>query len=349
VRAEECSVKGAVDPGSVVVRDAAGAGGRTLVRGRDYEADLDWGSLGRMPDGGIAADQPVFVSYRYWPRRLDSIVLGAEGAITLRPGTPHVVTCEPPPLAAGELRLANVFIPGRIETLSAECLYPILETEYPEPPRPVPSVAETLLPATMRKLRAGEPLRILAWGDSVTTYGRWQGMFVERLRERFPQARIELLTEAWGGRNTGSYLAEPPGSEHNYREKVLDRRPDLVVSEFVNDAGLSPAEVEERYGRLLADFRGIGAEWIILTPHYVMPSWMKLESQRDIDDDPRPYVAGVREFGRTRGVAVADASLRYGRLWRRGIPYQTLMENDINHPNVFGHTLFADSLLELFP
>ena len=131
--------------------------------------------------------------------------------------------------------------------------------------------------------------------------------------------------------------------------KVLDRRPHLVVSEFVNDAGLSPEQVEERYGRLLADFRGIDAEWIILTPHYVMPSWMKLDSQRQIDDDPRPYVAGVREFGRRHGVPVADASLRYGRLWRQGIPYQTLMENDINHPNVFGHGLFADSLLALFP
>lgn len=349
VRAEECSVRGALDPESLVVKDAAGPGGRPFLRGTDYQADLDWGSLGRLPGGGIAADQPVFVDYRHGLRRLDSVVLGADGGITLRPGRPHVATCEPPALAPGELRLANIFIPGRIDALSAECLYPILETEYPEPPRPEPSIAETLLPATMRRLRSGEPLKVLAWGDSVTTYGRWQSMFVDRLRARFPAARIELVTEAWGGRNTGSYLAEPPGSAHNFRERVLDPRPHLIVSEFVNDAGLSPEQVEERYGRLLAEFRGIDAEWIILTPHYVMPSWMGLDSQREIDDDPRPYVRGVRAFGARHGVAVADAALRYGRLWRRGIPYQTLMENDINHPNVFGHTLFADSLLALFP
>jgi hypothetical protein len=149
-----------------------------------------------------------------------------------------------------------------------------------------PDGSIVLLPATVRRLRSGEPLTVLAWG----------------------------------GRNTGSYLAEPPGSEHNYREKVLERRPHLVISEFVNDANLSPEQVEERYGRLLGDFRGIDAEWIILTPHYVMPSWMGLESQREIDDDPRPYVKGVREFGRRHGVAVADASLRYGRLWRRKSP-----------------------------
>ena len=53
--------------------------------------------------------------------------------------------------------------------------------------------------------------------------------------------------------------------------------------------------------------------------------------------------------GGSAGRIKHDASRRYGRLWRQGIPYLTLMENNINHPNEFGHTLFADSLIELFP
>lgn len=44
------------------------------------------------------------------------------------------------------------------------------------------------------------------------------------------------MTEAWGGRNTDSYRNEPAGSVHNYKEKVPDLKPDLIVSEFVNDA-----------------------------------------------------------------------------------------------------------------
>ena len=49
---------------------------------------------------------------------------------------------------------------------------------------------------------------------------------------------------------------------------------------------------------------------------------MGLTRQRDIDDDPRPYVAGLRQFAAARNVALADASLRYGRLWRQGMPVQ---------------------------
>jgi hypothetical protein len=272
-----------------------------------------------------------------------------EGTIWLKQGAPDVVMPVMPALEHGATRLANIFVHGLEKKLTPDCLFPITETAYPEPPQAGPSVAETRLPRTLARLRSGEPLKILAWGDSVTTFNRYQSQFIIRLKERFPRANIELVTEAWGGRTTAHYLLEPPGSLHNYQEKVLDRKPDLIISEFVNDAVLNEQQVDERYGRLRADFAALGAEWIILTPHYVRPDWMNLTGQRDIDEDPRPYVKGLRQFAQKHHVALADASLRYGRLWRQGIPYLTLMENNINHPNVYGHTLFADSLIALFP
>jgi len=122
-----------------------------------------------------------------------------------------------------------------------------------------------------------------------------------------------------------------------------------VVSEFVNDAYLDQAGVDSLYGKVLADFQAIGAEWIIQTPHYVRPDWMGLASERDCDDDPRPYVAAIRNFAASHDVALADASLRWGHLWREGIPYTTLLLNSINHPDERGMALFADALMELFP
>lgn len=349
VRAEECTVQGALDPESLVVRDAPGPGAQEFRRGVDFEADLDAGTVGRVPGGGIGAGQPVFISYRYGKQRIDSIVVGRDGNLAVRVGVADAVTPAVPAVEPGEQRLANVLVLGRDVALRAENLFPILEESYPEVRSAGPSMAEERLPKTLAKLRAGDPVRILAWGDSVSTYNRYQVMFVESLKARFPAAKIELVTEAWGGRSTLSYLREPEGSEHHYGEKVLGRKPDLIISEFVNDAGMNEAQVEERYARLLSDFRGIGAEWIILAPHYVRPDWMGLKSQREIDEDPRPYVRGIREFAAKYGVGLADASRRYGRLWRRGIPYLTLMENNINHPNLFGHRLFAESLLEVFP
>ena len=354
VKAAECTVIRAIDPESLVVKTARGREGTLLERGRDWEADTEWGTVGRLAGGRVGEGEPVWASYRAARRRIDSVVRLTDGTLELVRGTPQIVLCEPPSIPAGSERLVNVYLPGRIEKLSDVNLFPILEDRCPPLASDQPPQARARLPETLRRLESGEPLKILAWGDSVTTYDRWQSMFVERLKARYPQSKIELVTEAWGGRNTGSYLAEPPGSDHNYREKVLEARPHLIVSEFVNDAGMTPADVDRHYGQLLADFRGIGAEWIILTPHYVMPEWMGpgfLErGQRDIDDDPRPYVAGLKAFVATHPerVALADAARRYGRLWRQGIPYLTLMENNINHPNVAGHQIFVDALDEVF-
>ena len=357
VQAQETTTPGLLVAGTLTLRAGPEADAAVFARGKDYLVDEQWGTFGRTTNSTIKTDQAVFASYQHSQLRLDAVVLTRAGVVEWRPGVARAAAPLPPTVAEGERHLGNLWLPGAVTKLAPEHLFPILETSYPEPPKASPSAAEKQLPRALKKLQSGEKLRVLAWGDSVTECqylpewekNRWQAQFVTRLRARFPKADIELVTEAWGGRNTGSYLNEPPGSVHNYREKVLGAKPDLIVSEFVNDAGLNPKQVAERYGKLLVDFQGIGAEWIILTPHYVRPDWMGLTREREVDDDPRPYVKGLREFAAKNPVALADASLRYGRLWRQGLPYNTLMLNSINHPDARGMKLFADALMELFP
>lgn len=349
LRAQECTVRYALVPDSVAVTTADGA---ALGMGQDVQVDGEWGCLGRLPDGKLPAGAGVKVDYTYREGRLDSLVL-AGGKVALRLGKPHVNLARPPALVDGEVVLAHVWQPVGS---TGPSVLPILERAYPEPPRPAVSVAEKLVPKALAKLRSGELLKILAWGDSVTHGGflpspddRWQMQLAAALKARFPKANIEVIHLGWGGRNTGSFLAEPPGSQFNYKEKVVGSGAHLIVSEFVNDSGLNAAQVEERYSAFLKDFQGVGAEWIILTPHYVRPDWMGLPGETNIDDDPRSYVAALRAFAPKHNVALADASLRWGRLWRQGIPYTTLLLNAINHPDPDGQRLFADAVIELMP
>jgi hypothetical protein len=67
------------------------------------------------------------------------------------------------------------------------------------------------------------------------------------------------------------------------------------------------------------------------------------------DDDPRPYVRDLKPFAADHHVALADASSRWERLRRQGIPFMTLEANGINHPDARGHQIFSDALLALFP
>lgn len=354
VRAQECSVFGAIDLKSVIVQDEKKE--KTFRADSDYKID-SWGRIGRLEDGEITEKQPVFVSYGYAKMRLDSIVLRGDGSKpVLRQGTAHVSQPELPILKENEKRLANIWIYGAMPKLTDESLFPVFADHYPESMKKEQSVAERLLPKTLKKLQNGGKVHVLAWGDSVTDANylpdkndRWQIQFVERLRKAFPKAEIVLTTQGWGARNSKSFLDEPPGSPHNYMEKIVGANADLVVMEFINDSWYSEQVIFERYKKILTDFNEVGTEWIILTPHYMRADMMGLKSNKNIDDDPRPYVQYIRKFGRENNVAVAEGSKRYGHLWRQGIPYQTLLMNSINHPNGFGMSLFADALMELFP
>ncbi|MDB6172557.1 MAG: Cytochrome c [Chthoniobacteraceae bacterium] len=351
--AEVCSTPDLIDIPTVTLRSGADPESHVFVRGKDWEIENSWGTFGRLPNGEIGEATPVFVSYGHTHLRQDSIVLGVDGKISLRQGAGAPAAPRAPSIAEGEKRLGTVWITGPMLKLTEDNLFPILETAYPKPSEPS-HAAEKTLPHFMAKLRAGLPVRILAWGDSVTECvylphpERWQEQFASRLQAAFPQAKIELLTEGWGGRSTANYLKEPAGSSRNYQEKVLNLKPDLIISEFVNDAGLSSETVKSQYGRILADFQAIGAEWIILTPHYVRPAWMSLSREREIDADPRPYTAALRQFAAEHPVTLADASVRFGRLWRQGIPYTTLLVNSVNHPNAEGMKIFAETLIALF-
>ena len=352
LHAQECSSAGALDPESVRIESEDGV---LYESGRDYDGDSEWGSFGRLKEGRIPPGATVLISYRYSPQRLDSVIRNAAGKLLLRSGKPHIAVPLPPELEAGEVRVGNIYYCGRPKQLTEEMLFPILETAYPENTK-LGKTAAALLPKTLEKLRSGKPLKILAWGDSVTDGSfladlswRWQELFVAGLSKRFATEKIELVTVGWGGRNTRNYLAEPPNSPFNYQKRVLDESPDLVIMEFVNDDWLPSEELEANYGRVYRDLKKIGAELIILTPHYIRPDWMGLKSQRNIDQDPRRYVAFLRNFAARNNIALADAALRYGRLWRQGIPYNTLMVNNVNHPDERGMKIFSEALLELFP
>lgn len=355
IRAMECTVRGALLTDSVVVKDKTGEDAKTYEVDKDYKID-DWGNFGRIEEGEIEGDQSIFISYDFVQMRLDSIVRTSEGKLELRKGDPHVSIPRLVRLQPGERRVANIWINGPIKHLTNDNLYPILASRYPVPIRTGPSVAERLLPKTVEKLREGKKFHVLAWGDSVTDggflahhSGRWQDQFVARLKRIYPDADIQLTTEAWPARNSFAYLNAPEDSPKSFQKNIIDVKPDLVIMEFVNDSYLSGVPLVEQYTKILETFKENEIEWIILTPNYVRPDWMALRGCKYSDQDPRLYVQTLREFGTENDVAIGDASKRYGHLWRQGLPYQPFLLNNINHPDVLGMTLFVDALMELFP
>jgi lysophospholipase L1-like esterase len=103
-------------------------------------------------------------------------------------------------------------------------------------PTAKPELGAARLSKTRLKLEAGERVRIVAFGDSITAGGdasepalifweRWAGA----LRQKYPRASIETTNGATGGDATVQGL-------QRLQEKVLQQKPDLVLIGFgMND------------------------------------------------------------------------------------------------------------------
>ena len=186
----------------------------------------------------------------------------------------------------------------------------------------------------------GDPKTILLvqldhLGDAIITTA-----ILPVLRKRFPQATIRVFSTGIGGSNTAGRL---PG----FDKEVLAHHPDVVTLEFVNDMGFPIDQLQARYTEILKRIRQANAAFVLITPHFTMPSWMKLPSGRGTD--PRPAVASLRRFAKGNDLPIADASRRWEQLEAMGIPYETLLRNGINHPDDRGHEIFAEELMRLFP
>jgi len=330
-------------PGSAVVKLADGA---VMQRGKDYVMDERWGSLGRVEGARIGKDTTVLVTYRVGQMRLDSIQAGPDGKMELIKGEARKSCPHPPEVRQGWRAVANVFMPYHATRVEEWQIFPV-KGLYPEPDETEMRRRAELIPKTLAKLRGGEKVHVVAWGDSVTAGGdasrpglAFPELFATRLRERFPKADIALTNAGIGATNTIGRLP-------NLKKEVLDHHPDLVTIEFINDMGFPEDVVRKNYHSAFEQLRGMGAEIILVTPHFSMQEMMGKKVPRG--GETRATVALLRKIAEENHVALADASRRWEHLDDEGLPYITLLDNGINHPDDRGHELFVKELMTFFP
>lgn len=353
--ARDVNASGSLFPATLEIRRTPG--GERLKLGEDYLLEPEWAGVGVGPSGRVTPQDLVYASYRVSLLRLDTVQLSPAGTVTLKLGEPHISAPLPPTADAGHTAIAYLLRPYQATRVAQEDLFPILETG----PQAVTGTTRGRIPKTLAKLRAGASVTIVCLGDSVTAGGnaskpefRYVDVFAAGLRERFPKAQLNVQNISAGGSSSGQWLYP---SERPYRglrgdanparfERVLEAKPDLLTIEFVNDAGLNAERLRAFYGDLLQRLEPLGTEVIFITPHFTMWKMMGFRHMREVER--RPYVLELRKFTAERNLALADAAARWEHLWREGLPYLTLLDNTINHPDDRGHRLFAEELWKCF-
>jgi len=204
------------------------------------------------------------------------------------------------------------------------------------------------LPGTDKKLNSALPFRICIVGDSISAGCNASAVTgVPPLMPPYP----ELLAEGLRRFRPGEVILENfavSGTGMKYGvdvvEAVSEDMPDLVIVAYgMNDVGFNPVEDFLAHATRILEVlraRDSEAEIIFISSMLGNPEWVYTPTENFfIFRDALQSLCGP-------GVILADLSSLWADLLKVK-SYHDLTGNGVNHPNDFGHLIYAQFLLDL--
>lgn len=215
-------------------------------------------------------------------------------------------------------------------------------------PSALPAFDEKAMPKTIQKLKSKEAISIVLLGDSISTgcnasgwancsphQPPYQDLLLEHLKQT-TSADTTLTNLAVGGTSTPWGLTRIPD--------VVAAKPDLVILAFgMNDS--SGRSAEEYKSTTLAMIKAVretqpDVEFILVASMLGNRDWVTL------NHDLFPQYRTALEELTEPGVALADMTSIWTEMLNRKQDWD-LTGNGVNHPNDFGHRIYAQVLKSL--
>lgn len=213
----------------------------------------------------------------------------------------------------------------------------------------VPKYAGNQLPHTMKKLRDKEPVKILLSGDSIsegynaTKFTKAKpgcpayGELVALVVEKHFGSKVSYKNYAVAGWSAGR------GLQQVIDEKVGEQKPDLVIIAYgMNDVFAHDAAIYQKNIQGIIDTirqESPDTEFILVATMLGNVEWGMPMEQFPLYRDALKKLCGP-------GVVLADLTSVWEEFLKRKSFYD-LTGNGVNHPNDFGHRVYAQTILAL--
>jgi len=203
------------------------------------------------------------------------------------------------------------------------------------------------LPRLYDRLTTDKEAVCVIYGDSISTGAEaskpelsFFGRYIAELRSRYPEADIQAKMKAVGGETSSQGLVRI--------EEIVAAQPDLVLIGYgMNDQNrnsdgsnfVSVQTYERNIRRMIDVIRSeTGADILLLTSCLPNPCWMYAS------ENVRDYAETLRRIAADSGAALADVQTRWEHALSTGKSHESLLLNNVNHPNDYGHALYFSVL-----
>ena len=212
----------------------------------------------------------------------------------------------------------------------------------PDSPPPPP------LTRSLEKLRSRQTFKIVALGDSITEGYNASGFEKTKgppYQPSYPQLVADTLQERFGSPVSLLNLGKA-GTRANWGlgmvSKVAEARPDLIILAF----GMNHSEPAPAFESAMRQLRD-AVQAATPQADIVLVACMTANPRVH----PTERYGGYRDALRNLelpNVALADVTTPWMELLKQK-PFSDLSGNNVNHPNDFGHRLYAQVICELLP
>ena len=212
----------------------------------------------------------------------------------------------------------------------------------------VPRGQSDKFPKTLEKLKKGEAVKIVYYGDSITEGYNTSGFIgVAPHAERWSEMSALYLGKLFGNSsvtaiNTGVAGMDSVWGVQNLTQRVIDYAPDLCVLAFgMNDGGVAPSLLAQRLVSMAKALRREGCEVILVATMLPNKEAAGFWGNQHLFEDS---ILKLVEEGDLPFGVVQMSSLHASLLEKK--PYYHTTGNNINHPNDFLARLYAQSIVE---
>lgn len=170
----------------------------------------------------------------------------------------------------------------------------------------------------------------------VKPFESYPHLFHRDLKNRYPNALINVVTTSIGGENSIQ-------GEARFQQDVFKHKPDLIFIDYaLNDRSQNATQVEAAWRSMITMAKAASVPIILCTP-----TGDKTEDLGDPSGALRELADMIRDLAVEEDVLLADVSAAWLAALQGGTPQDDLHSTN-NHPNAAGHRIAADVLLSTF-